>query len=251
VEGTTGDRYADFAERYDLASGPPGEPELQLVGFFRRLFAEHGVHTILDCACGTGRHLLLFRSLGCEVQGSDASASMLAQARRKLAQEGVEAPLRQADYRELPRHFSRQFDAVTCLGAIGYMPDETQCLRALRSMATVLREGGILVLTAIPTDRQWAEKPRFLLAANTRDVSRLFVVDYGERTACYNVLDILHGEEKRGLDVWSAELTVLLRDDQERLLTAAGFERLDFYGSFDFQPYNREASKRLIAVARK
>jgi glycine/sarcosine N-methyltransferase len=251
VGSTTGDGYAGFAKRYDLASGPLGEHEPQLVAFFRALFAQHGVRTVLDCACGTGRHLLLFRSLGCDVQGSDASASMLAQARRNLAQEGIEVPLRQADYRELPRHFSSQFDAVTCLGSLGTMPDETQYLRALRSMAAVLREGGILVLTAIPTDRQWAEKPRFLLAANTRDVSRLFVVDYGQRTARYNVLDIFHGEEKRGLEVWSAELTVLLRDDQERLLGAAGFERLDFYGSYDFQPYDREASKRLIAVARR
>jgi glycine/sarcosine N-methyltransferase len=249
VEGATGDRYAGFAGRYDLASGPPGKREPQGAGFFRRLFAEHGVRTVLDCACGTGRHLLLFQSLGCVVHGSDASASMLARARKSLAAAGADVPLLEADYRELPRHFSRQFDAVTCLGSIGYMPDETQCLRALRSMAAVLREGGILVLTAIPTDRQWAEKPRFLLAENTRDVSRLFVVDYGQRTACYHVLDILHGEDRRGLEVWSAELTVLLRDDQERLLAAAGFERVDFFGSFDFQPYDRKASGRLIAVA--
>lgn len=249
MEGAAGDTYAGFAGRYDLASGLPGEREPQAVEFFRRLFAEHGVRTVLDCACGTGRHLLLFHSLGCAVRGSDASASMLAQARKNLAAEGVDVPLLEADYRELPRHFSRQFDAVTCLASLGAMPDETQCLRALRSMAAVLRQDGILVLTAIPTDRQWAEKPRFLLAANTRDVSRLFVVDYGQRTARYHVLDILHGEEKRGLEVWSAELTVLLRDDLERLLAAAGLARVDFYGSYGFKPYDRKASERLIAVA--
>jgi ubiquinone/menaquinone biosynthesis C-methylase UbiE len=251
VDSPSGDAYADFAERYDLATGPLDEQAPQAVEFFRRLFAEHGVERVLDCACGSGRHLLLFHSLGCQVSGSDASASMLAQARQNLTAAGIDLPLLEADYRELPRNCAHSFDAVTCLGSIGYMPDETQFLRAFRSMAAVLRPGGVLVLSAIPTDRQWREKPRFLLTANTRNHSRLFVVDYLERRARYNVLDIFHSQEQRGLKVWSAELTVLLRDDQQRLLTTAGFGHVGFFGSFDFQPYDKRTSERLIAVARK
>jgi hypothetical protein len=51
--------------------------------------------------------------------------------------------------------------------------------------------------------------------------------------------------------VWSAELSVLLRDDQERLLKASGFHTVDFYGAFDFAPYDKEVSNSLIAVAHK
>ena len=74
--------------------------------------------------------------------------------------------------------FGSRFDAVVCLGAIGDMTDEEEFHRAFGSMRAVLRDGGILVLTTIPTDRQWQEKPRFALAANTEHVSRLFVMDY-------------------------------------------------------------------------
>jgi ubiquinone/menaquinone biosynthesis C-methylase UbiE len=247
----TRDLYEGFAGRYDLAFSPIDQQDAAWVRFFRQLFAQNGVQSVLDCACGTGRHLLLFHSLGLEVVGSDVSTAMLAQASKNLADRGVEIPLRQADYRHLPETFGRTFDAVVCLGAIGYMPGEAEFLRAFRSMRAVLRDGGLLVLTAVPTDKQWAERPRFILNANTRDFSRLFVIDYLERTARYNVLDLFHGEERRGLEVWSAELAVLLQADQQRLLERAGFLSVAFYGTLAFDPYDRATSNRLIAVARK
>ena len=89
---------------------------------------------MLDCACGTGHDLVLFHSLGCEVVGSDISESMLAQAHKNLAERGVKVPLHQVDYRELPQHFNRPFDAVVCLSSsILHMPNESEVLRAFRS----------------------------------------------------------------------------------------------------------------------
>jgi glycine/sarcosine N-methyltransferase len=78
------DPYEGFAERYDLAVGRWDEFDPAMAGFYRQIFGGNGVRTVLDCACGTGRHLLLFHSLGCKVWGSDVSESMLAQARKNL-----------------------------------------------------------------------------------------------------------------------------------------------------------------------
>lgn len=245
------DPYQDFAERYDLSFGQFGEDDSQEVEFFRNLFSRNGVRSVLDCACGTGRHLPLFHSLGREVVGSDISEGMLIQARKNLAGHNLNISLRQADFRGLPGHFDRQFDAVVCLAAIGFMPDEAECLKALKSMFAVLREGGLLVLTAMPTDRQWKERPRYQLVANTRDFTRLFVVDYEEQTARYNILDVFHCEARNELKEWSAELRIFLQDEQERLLRASGFRSLEFYGSFDFTPYDKETSNRLISIAYK
>jgi glycine/sarcosine N-methyltransferase len=248
-----GDLYAGFAERYDLFHGRFGEHDPAVVEFFRQLFAADQVLGVLDCACGTGHDLVLFHSLGCEVTGSDISESMLAQARANLAECGVKVPLHRADYRELPQHFGGQFDAVVCLGSsILHMPNEAEVVRAFRSMRAVLREGGILVLTQGTTDRQWKAKPRFILAANTEEFSRLFVIDYLGGGARYHILDIFHSEETRGLKVWSVDYPrMLLRDDQERLLAASGFEAMGFYGAYTFDPYDKETSDRLIAVAHK
>jgi len=245
------DGYIGFAKRYDLSFGPFGEHDKQMVEFFRNLIVENNVRTVLDCACGTGRHLDLFHSLGCEVMGSDVSEAMLVQAEKNLAEHGLEIPLRLADFRDLPYYFERRFDALVCLSAIGFMPDETECIKAFKSMFEVLRDGGLLVLTSMPTDRQWKEKPRFHLVTNTRDFSRLFVMDYKECTVGYTILDLFHSEGRCELKEWSAELRVFLRDDQERTLKAAGFRRVDFYSSFDFTSYNKEISDSLIAVAYK
>jgi glycine/sarcosine N-methyltransferase len=245
------DQYSNFAGRYDLPYGPVGQPDPQMIEFFRSLFAEHQVKRVLDCACGTGRHLILFQELGCRLYGSDISPSMLEQAKQNLSAAGVEIPLRQADFRHLPENYEECFDAVICLGAIGYMPDEAQFLKAFKSMAGVLSRGGILMLTAIPTDWQWKEKPRFNLVADAPDCSRVFAMDYFKDAVRYNILDLVRGPNGTVLKTWNAELTVLLRDNQERLLKAAGFRQVDFFGSYDSTPYDKATSNQLITVAHK
>ena len=251
--GSSHDPYESFAERYDFFDGEFGTYAPVLVGFYRELFARHEVRRVLDCACGTGKHLPLFHSLGCEVIGSDISEAMLDRARAKLAGRGLEIPLHKADYRELPQHFPHPFDAVMCLSSsILHMPDEAQVLRAFKSMHEVLRAGGILVLTQGTSDKQWREKPRFIPAINEPDFTRLFVIDYFGAGARYHILDIYHSVEVRDLKVWSVEYPrMYLRDDQERLLKAADFATVACYGTYRFDPYDTETSQRLIVVAQK
>jgi len=247
------DLYRDFAERYDLffpdfQEHDPGKPE-----FFRRLFDDNGVRSVLDCGCGTGRDLYLFHTLGRDVCGADRSEAMLDQAEANLARHGLSIPLYEADYRELTKHFDVTFDAVTCLStSIAEMRNELEVLRAFRSMREVLRRGGVLVLTQSTTDKQWERKPRFIPAVNTRDFARIFVIDYDKKGARYNILDIFHGQDGPDFKVWSIDYPrIFLKDDYERLLKTAGFRTSYFYGSYDFSPYKKEESDLLIAVAIK
>ena len=243
---TTNDKYEGFAERYDLFPHDPSSG-----AFFRRLFHENHVTSVLDCACGTGRDLILFHSLDCDVVGSDLSPSMLAAAEGNLASAGIEVPLLAIDYRDLPENFDRLFDAVTCLsGALLEASDDADMLRALRSMRAVLRRGGLLILTQGMTDKMWRERPRFILDRNTSDVSRVFVIDYSDHGAHFNILDIRHSSDEGGLKVWSMEhRRVLLAADYERLLREAGFSDVRLFGAYDFEPYDAEQSDRLIVVA--
>jgi glycine/sarcosine N-methyltransferase len=250
----TDDIYAGFAERYDLFHGEFGQHDPEQVSFFEQLFARHGARTILDCACGTGQDLHLFHTLGYQVTGSDFSPSMLAQAQKNLTGSGIQVPLHQVDYRALPQHFTTRFDVVTCLSSsLLHMENDDQVFLALRSMRAVLRPGGILVLSQGTTDRQWAEKPRFILAANTSEFSRLFVIDYlGGEGARYNIVDIYRGGDGKELEVWSVEYPhILLHDDQQRLLRVTGFAPVEFFGSYRFEPYDKEKSRILLAVAQR
>ena len=189
------DYYQGFTERYDLFFGDLKKPVLEVYNnFFRQIFDRNNVHSVMDCACGTGRDIILFHSLGYEVAGSDISEAMLTQASINISLSGLDIPLIKADYRELPQNYKRQFDAVICLSsAIDEMPDEAQVLRAL-SMSNVLNPGGILILSQGTTDRQWRDKPRFIPMINTRDFSRICAIDYFVKGACYNILDVFHGD---------------------------------------------------------
>lgn len=245
------DPYANFAERYDLFFGAFDEHDPRKVEFFRQLFERHGVKRILDCACGTGRDLHLFSKLGVEAFGSDVSPSMLAQAERNLASHGLQVPLAEVDYRELPFTFATRFDAVVCLASAHFeMPDENELTRAFTSMRDVLRPGGVLVVSSGMSDKTWHEKPRFIPEVNRDDFTRLFVIDYLDTGARFNVLDLPHSGEENVMHVWSITYKkIFLHDDVEMSLKRAGFSSCTFYGSHLFEPYEKKASQMLIAVA--
>ena len=247
------DPYADFAQRYDSFFGPFGEHDPKKAEFFRQLFSHHKVKSVLDCACGTGRDLHMFQSLGCEVHGSDISEAMLAQSERNLAAHNVDVPLTHADFRELPFTYARDFDAVVCLSSAHLeMPDERELARAFSSMRGVLRDGGILIVTSGISDKTWREKPRFIPEVNNNDFTRLFAIDYFDKGARFNVVDLYHDSTHKDMLVWSiAYERVYLRGDMEMAIHRAGFLRDEFYGGYLFEPYDVETSDMLIAVAVK
>lgn len=66
------DLYEKFAYDYD-EFGSIDEYLGDEKTFFEKLFSEHSVRSVLDCACGTGQHLLMLSQLGFDVEGSDYS----------------------------------------------------------------------------------------------------------------------------------------------------------------------------------
>ncbi len=247
------DIYKDFAKSYDRFKNKFNEFDPEYVKFFNTIFKENEIQNILDCACGTGNDLHLFHSLGYKVVGSDISKSMLAQATRNLSDSGEKIPLYRVDYRKLHKYFKQQFDAIICLSSsILHMPSNKQVIRAFKNMYKVLNDKGILILSQGTTDKQWKKKPRFILAVKNKKFSRLFVIDYRKKSASYNILDIFHSNKKTEFEVWSIDYPkILLKDDYLKLLKLAGFRKIDFYGSYHFEPYNKRSSNRLIAVAYK
>ncbi len=245
------DPYQGFADQYDLFHGNFGEHKPVYRSFFQRLFVENKIHSVLDCACGTGHDLHLLYSLGCDVVGSDISEAMLTRARKNFKDLDIKIPLHKIDYRMLHKHIKRRFDAVVCLSSsILHMPDKKEVIKALLSMRRVLRDNGMLVLTQGTTDRQWKMKPRFILASSNNECTRLFVIDYSEPGARYNVVDIWHGKPKPDMKTWYVDYDqMLLKDDYVKLLQLAGFRKARFYGSYRFEPYSKKDSNMLIIVA--
>jgi SAM-dependent methyltransferase len=96
--------------------------------------------TLLDVACGTGKHLAELRRWY-EVEGLDLEPELLAIARERLG----DVPLHGADMVDFD--LGRRFDVVTCLfSSIGYVRTEENLRRATTSMARHIEPGGLLVV---------------------------------------------------------------------------------------------------------
>jgi SAM-dependent methyltransferase len=116
---------------------------------------------VLDVGCGTGRHAVPLAAAGARVTGVDLSPAMLARARARAEQAGVDLELIEVDARALPFR-PGTFDAAICLceGAFCLVAEGAEPFahdRAiLASIHRCLRPGGRLVLTALNAARHLA-----------------------------------------------------------------------------------------------
>ncbi|MCB2223465.1 MAG: methyltransferase domain-containing protein [Actinobacteria bacterium] len=100
-----------------------------------------GAASLLDVACGTGRHLETLERTFEHCEGADIDPAMLEIARERLP----EVPLHVADMETLD--LGRTFDAVICMfSSIGYAATSERMRAAVRAMAAHLGPGGVLVV---------------------------------------------------------------------------------------------------------
>lgn len=98
------------------------------------------VRSLLDVACGTGKHLEQLAQWF-TVEGLDLDPALLQVAATRLA--GV--PLHQADMRDF--ELGRTFDVVTCLfSSIGYVQTTDGLSQAILRMTHHLSPGGVLIV---------------------------------------------------------------------------------------------------------
>lgn len=127
-----------YASRYDRDMG---FFERVQFGGGREWVCGQATGEVLEVAVGTGRNLEFYPE-DVRLTGIDFSPAMLDLARRRAAELGREATLREADAQALP-FADGSFDTVVCtLGLCGF-PDERA---AITEMNRVLRPGGTLLL---------------------------------------------------------------------------------------------------------
>jgi ubiquinone/menaquinone biosynthesis C-methylase UbiE len=140
VEVDVREGYAKWAPQYDGEANPLimiEEPAtLELIGDVAGL-------DVLDAACGTGRYALRLAQAGARVCGVDVSEEMLAVARTKHDEQGLDVELRLGELTALP-YPDASFDVAVCALTFCHLPD----LRPpTAELARVLRPGGRLVIS--------------------------------------------------------------------------------------------------------
>lgn len=142
--------YGRLAEAYDIVhSKKPYAAEAKRVRALATPIARRPLRTLLDVACGSGRHLEAFsRWYACT--GVDASRAMLARARGRVRG----ARLRHGRMETFD--LAETFDIVTCLfSAIAYARSKADLRRVIRNLARHTAPGGVVVVEPFITPQMY------------------------------------------------------------------------------------------------
>ena len=115
--------------------------------------------TILDLACGFGRHANRLALLGHSVTGVDLMPGFLRIAREKAEEMGVQVDYQQGDMRQLG--FIEEFDRVVLFfTSFGYFEDRENA-QVMDNIARALKPGGLLVFDIPNRDVVVKDLPTF------------------------------------------------------------------------------------------
>jgi len=175
--------FSRSADLYDALYATFKDYEAE-VGRLRELIAERvpGARTLLDVACGTGKHLELLRE-HFEVAGLDLDPELLAIARERVP--GVE--LHEGDMAAFD--LGRRFDVVACLfSSIGYVRDEARLHAAIAAMAAHLEPGGLLIVEPWLPPEAWQEGHVAMLALDEPE-RKIVRMNRADREGDVSVID--------------------------------------------------------------
>lgn len=136
--------YDRYAEIYDLSGQISFS--LRMIPYLQQILQDRGFtgQAMLDLACGTGTVALAFARQGWRVYGVDASAAMLAQARRKAEEVDLSLLLSQQDMRSFS--LPERVDLITCLfDSLNYLQTPEDLQQAFLRVAAHLGPQGLFV----------------------------------------------------------------------------------------------------------
>jgi SAM-dependent methyltransferase len=184
-------------------------------------------HTLLDVACGTGKHLEHLRAeFTCE--GTDLDKGLLEVAHSRVP----DVPLHEGDMRTLD--LGKTFDAITCLfSAIGFVGSLDGLEAAAEAFARHLAPGGVLLVEPWIEPDVWIPGRPHALAANGDGISVGRVTIGGLHDERISTTEMHYSVATAGgFEEWVEhhELYLFTRDEMR-----AAFERAGFAVSYDEQ----------------
>jgi SAM-dependent methyltransferase len=199
-------------------------------------------HTLLDVACGKGRHATYLNSKGLYVVGLDLSIESIGQARQG---ENERLHFFVHDMREVFAENSFDF-VLNMFTSFGYFESETENLSAIQAMATALRKGGKLVIDffnaykvvqdLVPIETKQVDDLTFHIQRKVENQYIVKEIDFEHQGHSY------HFEEKvKAIDL----------DEFSAYCQMAGLQIAQTFGNYSLEPYEEKTSERLILVCEK
>ena len=220
--------------------------------FYRQAFEQAGVQSVVDVACGSGRHAAMFHGWGLRGEAADVSRGMIELARRRLGEppalrwvvRGFDQPIT-----------SGPFDAAVCVGnSLALAPDRRTAAEAVRQMLAAVRPGGMIVVQVLNLGRLpegpcvWQIVKRVTVAE--RD---LLLVKGVHRCGSGGFVDlvVVPLDTEGPPHTESVPLLAIDSDDLQQMARSAGAADVGLYGDYQRTPFDSGQSPDIIVVATK
>ncbi len=247
-----GTLFDDLTEVYDALVDWPKrlaheEP------FYRRWFDGGGVRSVVDVACGTGRHAAMFHSWGLRVEGADLSPAMIERARGLFGEppglhwtvRGFDAPIRPAE----------PWDAAICVGnSLALASEPAVAERAVAAMAAAVRPGGLIVVQVLNLGRlpdgpcTWQKAKRATLPQG-----EAIILKGVHRCGPRGYVELVLAPPDGGVPLYSESVSFLGMEgaELEQMARRAGASEVTLLGGYHGERYEPQKSVDLVMVARR
>ena len=223
-------------------------------GFYRWLFQRVASKSVLDAACGTGHHAAMFHSWGLRAEGADISQAMIQRCREHFGEsENLRWVVRRFDQ---PTDQPGSFDVAICVGnSLALARDTPTVAQAIQQMFHALRPAGailihILNLWHLPDGPcVWHRCKRTTLPQGDS-----LIIKGVHRAGKSGYLNLLVSNLATSPPTLRGDCVPFLgleTTDLEHVAQQAGATHIEFFGSYQRRPYDRQHSQDLIMVAIK
>ena len=201
------------------------------VTFFQEILDIQEGNTILDLACGQGRHLIELAKRGnYNLFGLDRSRYLIQRARNTAKKKGVSITFKEGDVRKLPFP-ADSFDFVTILGnSFGYFEIREDDVKILREIFRVLKPGGKVLLDIAdgeylrknftPRSWEWLDDNHFVCRERS-------LAEDNERLISREI--VTHSEKGVIVDQFYAE-RLYTKEQLTALIEEVNFQEVRFHG---------------------
>ena len=198
--------------------------------------------TLIDIACGKGRHATNFNALGLNVVGVDLSPNNITAATKN---ENATLQFAVHDMREV--YQKNSFDIVTNLfTSFGYFERNTDEQKAINAMASNLKSGGFLIIDFMNVKKvitNLVPKEQKIIDHIVFNITRK--VEHGQIIKDIAIID---GAEKQKFQEKVKAITLA---NFSEFISGAGLKIIDIFGNYKLEDFNAAYSDRLIIICKK